>query len=189
MLDNMRWADQEAARLLAKVLSPGASTGSEALEMRQEGSRKRRFVMAITSCDEGPVPQCPRFGELEEESFQCAAAQEPQSMCWPFTPVWPSPCGHRYSCCFGNLFREDTGNRAHIECFVATCEARAMLYLIGHLDLHTAVDGMQRYAEDRGLVAALGQDRVQQVMAAAFETARQILFSEDCAGSTFERAA
>ena len=32
MLDNMRWADQEAARLLAKVLSPGAPTGSEALE-------------------------------------------------------------------------------------------------------------------------------------------------------------
>jgi hypothetical protein len=32
MLDNMRWADQEADRLLAKGLSPGAPTGSEALE-------------------------------------------------------------------------------------------------------------------------------------------------------------
>jgi hypothetical protein len=77
---------------------------------------------------------------------------------------------------------------AKAECFTAHCECRWLLHLFGALDFHACVDGMQRHAEDRGLVAALGQDRVQAMMAAAFETARQPLFSEDC-GPVFERAA
>jgi hypothetical protein len=56
--------------------------------------------------------------------------------------------------------------------FRARCEARALLYAAGDLDLHEAVDDLQAAAVASGLVAAIGQDAVQAVMAEAFEGAR-----------------
>jgi len=53
--------------------------------------------------------------------------------------------------------------------FTARCEARALLVATGDLDLHEAVDGLQAAAVASGLVAALGQDSVQAIMADAFE--------------------
>ena len=56
--------------------------------------------------------------------------------------------------------------------FRARCEARALLYAAGDLDLYEAVDDLQAAAIESGLVAAIGQDTVQAVMAEAFEGAR-----------------
>ena len=53
--------------------------------------------------------------------------------------------------------------------FTARAEARALLVASGELDLHEAVDGLQAAAVASGLVAALGQDSVQAIMADAFE--------------------
>ena len=53
--------------------------------------------------------------------------------------------------------------------FKVRCEARALLVATGDLDLHEAVDGLQAAAVASGLVAALGQDSVQAIMADAFE--------------------
>jgi hypothetical protein len=47
-------------------------------------------------------------------------------------------------------------------------QVRAYLVVVGEYDLHDAVDGLQAYAERSGLVAELGQDRVQAILAAAF---------------------
>jgi hypothetical protein len=46
--------------------------------------------------------------------------------------------------------------------------ARSYLWQVGEFDLHEAVDELQRSAEEAGLVAELGQDRIQQIMADAF---------------------
>lgn len=54
------------------------------------------------------------------------------------------------------------------EMFRARCEAKAMLYAAGEIDLIEAVDELQRSAAESGLVAEHGQDVVQQVMARAF---------------------
>ena len=51
--------------------------------------------------------------------------------------------------------------------------ARAYLYSIGELALHEAVDVLQRDAERDGLVAELGQDGVQQILADAFRPYRE----------------
>lgn|SRR5262245_14560764 len=56
--------------------------------------------------------------------------------------------------------------------FVARAEARAMLWRAGELDLHDAVDELQAAAVRDGLVAELGQDRVQDIMVAAFAPVR-----------------
>jgi|SRR6516164_7900458 hypothetical protein len=55
-----------------------------------------------------------------------------------------------------------------VEVFGLRCNARARLYATGEIDLQTAVDELQESAELNGLVAAIGQDAVQAIMAAAF---------------------
>jgi hypothetical protein len=60
-----------------------------------------------------------------------------------------------------------------IEAFKARCEARAYLFAIADLDLHTAVDQLQLDAERDGLVNACGQDHIQQVLSAAFNPYRE----------------
>jgi hypothetical protein len=52
--------------------------------------------------------------------------------------------------------------------FAALCSARATLCLAGELGLPEAVDFLQEWAVKNGLVAAVGQDAVQQQMADAF---------------------
>jgi hypothetical protein len=54
------------------------------------------------------------------------------------------------------------------EIFRERCEARAILVEACALDLHEAVDGLQQGAVDSGLVADIGQDAVQRIMANAF---------------------
>lgn len=46
--------------------------------------------------------------------------------------------------------------------------ARAFLFAIGELDLHEAVDVLQRDAERDGLVEAIGQDKIQEIISRAF---------------------
>jgi hypothetical protein len=55
-----------------------------------------------------------------------------------------------------------------VETFRARCEARALLFKVGELDLHDCVDVLQADAEARGLVRALGQDTIQTMLAEAF---------------------
>jgi hypothetical protein len=52
--------------------------------------------------------------------------------------------------------------------FRKTVKTGAWLYRYGHLDLQTAIDKLQGYAVRRGVVRALGQDNVQQVLSSAF---------------------
>jgi hypothetical protein len=56
--------------------------------------------------------------------------------------------------------------------FRARCEARALLFAAGELDLHDAVDALQRGAVANGLVREIGQDEVQRIIAAAFHRER-----------------
>jgi hypothetical protein len=67
--------------------------------------------------------------------------------------------------------------------FIARCEARALLWQAGELDLHEAVDKLQADAVASGLVAQLGQDAVQAVMAKAFAAVR-----DNASGSTIVEA-
>ncbi len=59
-----------------------------------------------------------------------------------------------------------------LEVFTARAEARALLWQAGEFDLHEAVDKLQQDAERDGLVAAIGQDEVQRIMADAFAAVR-----------------
>ncbi len=52
--------------------------------------------------------------------------------------------------------------------FRARCDALAVLYLNGQIPLCDAVDQLQAYAEQSGLVDVIGQDEAQEIMAAAF---------------------
>lgn len=56
-----------------------------------------------------------------------------------------------------------------IDIFRARCEARAILYAVGELDLHEAVDVLQEAALRTGLVDVIGQGAVQSIIATAFE--------------------
>ena len=56
---------------------------------------------------------------------------------------------------------------------IARAEARATLWQVGELDLHEAVDELQAAAVVSGLVAKLGQDEVQRLMAEAFRKVRE----------------
>jgi hypothetical protein len=65
--------------------------------------------------------------------------------------------------------------RAHIQAevdlvavFAARAEARAILYVAGEYDLHEAVDVLQENAAASCLVADIGQDAVQEILACAF---------------------
>jgi hypothetical protein len=55
---------------------------------------------------------------------------------------------------------------------ISRAEARALLWQAGELDLHEAVDELQAAAEESGLIAELGQDAVQAIIAEAFEAVR-----------------
>ena len=50
----------------------------------------------------------------------------------------------------------------------ARAEARALLWQIGYWNFHHAVDELQRFAEQSGAIADIGQDEVQRIIAAAF---------------------
>lgn len=52
--------------------------------------------------------------------------------------------------------------------FRARCRAQATLVAASEMDLHDSVDGLQAAAVRTGLVALLGQDAVQAIMADAF---------------------
>jgi hypothetical protein len=55
--------------------------------------------------------------------------------------------------------------------FAERCEASARRHLSGELSLHGAIDELQAYAEDSGLIDRIGQDEVQRIMGAAFAAA------------------
>jgi hypothetical protein len=59
-----------------------------------------------------------------------------------------------------------------LDIFRLRCWARAELYAIGEYSLHEAVDALQADAVASGLVAEIGQDGVQAIMAAAFAPVR-----------------
>lgn len=61
-----------------------------------------------------------------------------------------------------------TGVVDPIDAFVIRAEARAMLWSLGDLGLHEAVDELQSTAERAGLVARIGQNAVQAIMSDAF---------------------
>jgi hypothetical protein len=65
-----------------------------------------------------------------------------------------------------------------IKILAACSEKYALLCAFGEMDPETAVDGLQYYAERSGLVAELGQDRVQDILAAAFIWAREAIDGE-----------
>jgi hypothetical protein len=60
-----------------------------------------------------------------------------------------------------------------IDVFRERCEARAILVEACVYDLHDAVDGLQQAAIESGLVAEIGQDAVQKMMADAFAIVRR----------------
>jgi hypothetical protein len=68
--------------------------------------------------------------------------------------------------------------------FKARCWARAGLFAEGEMDLHDAVDKLQADAVRDGLVAALGQDRVQWMMADVFGAVRTKLTAWDYGEAT-----
>jgi hypothetical protein len=51
---------------------------------------------------------------------------------------------------------------------VARAEARALLYAASEFDLPDAVDPLQAFAAESGLVDEIGQDAVQAILAAVF---------------------
>jgi hypothetical protein len=55
-----------------------------------------------------------------------------------------------------------------LDMFWACCEARAHLYAVGELDLDDAVEVLQERAVRHGLVAEIGEDAVQAIIAEAF---------------------
>jgi hypothetical protein len=55
-----------------------------------------------------------------------------------------------------------------LEVLQARARARATLYAAGELSLHEAVDPLQHWAVDTGLVEQVGQDVVQLILARAF---------------------
>jgi hypothetical protein len=55
-----------------------------------------------------------------------------------------------------------------VKAFKLRCEARALLWRLGELELQDAVDVLQADAVFDGLVDQLGQDAVQEIMARVF---------------------
>jgi hypothetical protein len=58
---------------------------------------------------------------------------------------------------------------------IARTEARAGLYAACEFDLHEAIDPLQAYAAESGLVDEIGQDAVQQILAKSFGEVRHEL--------------
>jgi hypothetical protein len=71
--------------------------------------------------------------------------------------------------------RSEAASASPSEVFRARAEARAVLWAVGELDLHEAVDKLLADAERDGLVAAIGEDAVQQILADAFAPHRDDL--------------
>ena len=65
------------------------------------------------------------------------------------------------------------------EVFCELCETSAFLWAHYQIELQEAVDKLQRHSEDFGLVAALGQDAVQAMMAEPFALVRASLDEEE----------
>jgi hypothetical protein len=82
--------------------------------------------------------------------------------------------------------REEIRHADPVEVFTARCQARALLFTAGALDLHQAVDVLQDAAERTGLVTSLGQDAVQAMMADCFQMTEPVHKSEASARSTNE---
>lgn len=59
--------------------------------------------------------------------------------------------------------------------FTCRADARAFLWSIGEHSLHEAADKLQADAERDGLIAILGQDYVQQILANAFDRYREVV--------------
>jgi len=62
-----------------------------------------------------------------------------------------------------------------VETFTKLCKAEALLWQSDEKSLHDAVDWLQAYAVEQGLVADLGQDEVQRIMGSAFAAVRDDL--------------
>lgn len=56
-----------------------------------------------------------------------------------------------------------------VDVFIARCEARAILYRVGEIELQEAVDELQAAAVRTGLVDAIGQNLIQLIMTVAFQ--------------------
>lgn len=59
-----------------------------------------------------------------------------------------------------------------LDVFRDRCEAQAILAAHGQTDLADAVDALQAAAERTGVIAAIGQDAAQAIMAKAFARCR-----------------
>jgi hypothetical protein len=67
---------------------------------------------------------------------------------------------------------EPAARPSALEVFIARASARALLWRCLEFNLHEAVDVLQHAAVRDGLVAKLGQDRVQQILRNAFHQFR-----------------
>ena len=74
-----------------------------------------------------------------------------------------------------NLNSNSELHNPKIEIFRERCEARALLWACGQLHLHVAVDVLQQWAVEQGLVKEIGQDAVQGLMVEAFAALRDDL--------------
>jgi hypothetical protein len=72
--------------------------------------------------------------------------------------------------------------------FTARAEARALLWRVGELDLHEAIDKLQADAERNGLVRHLGQDAAHAIIAEAFAAVRDDLPRKDMVPDGLEQA-
>jgi hypothetical protein len=61
-----------------------------------------------------------------------------------------------------------------LDCFIARADARAFLWCVGEYDLAEAVDVLERDAKRDGLPDRIGCDAVQTIIAAAFQTYREL---------------
>jgi hypothetical protein len=62
-----------------------------------------------------------------------------------------------------------------LEIFAARCEARARLWQVGQISLHEAVDELWVDAFHRNLIAEVGGDKLQAIIAKAFAQVRDDL--------------
>ncbi|MET3299689.1 hypothetical protein [Bradyrhizobium diazoefficiens] len=70
---------------------------------------------------------------------------------------------------------------APIKILTACAEKYALCCALGEMEIQWSVDMLQNYAEQRGLVVELGQDKVQDVIAAAFIWARAFSAADEAA--------
>ncbi|MHC4043560.1 hypothetical protein [Bradyrhizobium sp. 23AC] len=68
---------------------------------------------------------------------------------------------------------------APVKILTACAEKYALCCVSGEMEIQWAVDMLQNFAEERGLVAELGQDKVQDVIAAAFIWARTLAAADE----------